>query len=139
MAEAERASAAKGRAAREHRQVEAELYEKMAAEARQAVGLVVVEEERALAQWKAEVTADTYFAAPAARPPVAPPPGRGAPPALHGPPGVAPRGPVVPTRMMITGGPPSKGGFMRGMFGNKPPRGGQAFELGPPTHPPPPR
>lgn len=54
MVEAERASAAKGRAAREHRQVEAELYEKMAAEALQAVGLVVVEEERALAQWKAE-------------------------------------------------------------------------------------
>lgn len=36
VAEAERASAAKGRAAREHRQAEAELYEKLAAEARQA-------------------------------------------------------------------------------------------------------
>ena len=111
MAEAERASAAKGRAAREHRQAEASLYEKMAAEARQAVDLVVVEEERALAQWVAEVTTDTYFAAPAVRPP----PARGPPPALPAPRGAPPRGPVVPSRMQITGG----GGFMRGMFGGR--------------------
>ena len=112
VAEAERASTAKGRAAREHRQAEAELYEKMAAEARQAIDLVVVEEERALAQWMVEVTADTYFAAPAVRPPA----GRGPPPALPAPRGAPPpRGPVVPSRMQITGG----GGFMRGMFGGK--------------------
>ena len=116
VTEAERASAAKGRAAREHRQAEAQFYEKMAAEARQAVDLVVVEEERALAQWMAEVTADTYFAAPAARPP----PARGPPPALPAPQGAPPpprRGPVVPTRMAITGG--GGGGFMRGMFGGR--------------------
>mgnify|MGYP004288300815 FL=1 len=94
------------------RQAEAELYEKMAAEARQAIDLVVVEEERALAQWMVEVTADTYFAAPAVRPPA----GRGPPPALPAPRGAPPpRGPVVPSRMQITGG----GGFMRGMFGGK--------------------
>ena len=95
---------------------------------------MVVEEERALAQWKAEVTADTYFAAPAVRPPA----GQGPPPALPAPRGAAPRGPIVPTRMMIAGGGAPKGGFMRGMFGgNKTPR--QAFELGAPQPPPPPR
>ena len=123
VTEAERLSAAKGRAAREHRQAEAQFYEKMAAEARQAVDLVVVEEERALAQWMAEVTADTYFAAPAPRPPAArgPPPAlpapQGAPPPGAPPPGAPPpgrRGPNVPTRMAITGG-----GFMGGRFFGK--------------------
>lgn len=88
----------------------------------QAIELVVLEEERDLAAWKAEVCAETYFAAPAAPPPpsmgmVQVNVGGGRQPGPPPPPGGGGvRAPVIPSRVMITNGAQKKG-FFGGLMG----------------------